>query len=881
MSRRGTLTVSRRTAAGSSHRIRGLVVVLVALVLMVPAVAATGDDGGGGGSGGGGGGGGGGSPGGESYADLVVALRDVDGLPVLAEYEVVDEETGDLVTERCVQPISATEIPEVDPVVNAVDGRTVWPVPLMGETLGATTAAAPGEDDEDEVEACDPQPAYASYVVEVDLERLNMTRTTDARRDFKLAEVAGWLATATEISLDGGGRIMTDGEIHDAPPEYAAIFWSLLTTGTLPNLPTSPAEIGILDWLELSASAMGTTSGKEVPITIDGVVYYDRITGVVEDANADATDGWTLPYHESLPFASAGSTYVERIPDYGDVHYDRSVTFPGCATWLDVPTLSWRSGPVGELIGFAELPPVAHDGIVDNIAGYAQFADDARAVILYMHEHDVIPGFFIDPIGTDTCDEQAAALSRRPAVNWEDVPALLVRTESERVTATAYNPAVGDPIPHAALRLTLEAPSPFTSTTQATVSAVGGAGSVTFDLDDGDLVGRWSPTGGFPLAAGAQVPTTFDLVLAADAPLGEYRLTLELVDLDRGDLVVATDVTTTTVLTRGGTDDGPDDDGTGVLPDPGETRSTIERAGGTDRIETAILMSRLGFPTGATTAVLARADLYPDALAGVPLAGMLDAPVLLTPSTHLDDRVAAELDRLEATRIVLLGGTAALSDDVAGQLAAAGITDVERVGGTDRFDTAVKVAGQLPGDHAYVVEGADPDPQRGWPDALAVGPLAALHGRPILLVETDHVPDATAAALAGRAGATVVGGTVAVSQQVATQVEALVRNVTRIAGADRYETALRLAEHTLAEGADPSQVFVATGLTFPDALSSGAAAAARNGILLLVNGQSGGGPASEWLASHEGPMQVHVAGGPVAVRDEVMDGLGHAMGKHR
>ena len=34
---------------------------------------------------------------------------------------------------------------------------------------------------------------------------------------------------------------------------------------------------------------------------------------------------------------------------------------------------------------------------------------------------------------------------------------------------------------------------------------------------------------------------------------------------------------------------------------------------------------------------------------------------------------------------------------------------------------------------AYVVEGTNPDPARGWPDALAIAPVAARQGAPILL----------------------------------------------------------------------------------------------------------------------------------------------------
>jgi putative cell wall-binding protein len=64
------------------------------------------------------------------------------------------------------------------------------------------------------------------------------------------------------------------------------------------------------------------------------------------------------------------------------------------------------------------------------------------------------------------------------------------------------------------------------------------------------------------------------------------------------------------------------------------------------------------------TVVLARADVYADALVAAPLARRLSAPILLTGSDGLDARVAQELGRLNAHRVFVMGGTAALSEQV-------------------------------------------------------------------------------------------------------------------------------------------------------------------------------------------------------------------------
>ncbi len=73
------------------------------------------------------------------------------------------------------------------------------------------------------------------------------------------------------------------------------------------------------------------------------------------------------------------------------------------------------------------------------------------------------------------------------------------------------------------------------------------------------------------------------------------------------------------------------------------------RLAGATRVETAVAVSRHTW-TAATHAVLARSDLFPDALAAAPLATAVDGPVLLTGRDRLHPAVKAELDRLAGCR---------------------------------------------------------------------------------------------------------------------------------------------------------------------------------------------------------------------------------------
>lgn len=308
----------------------------------------------------------------------------------------------------------------------------------------------------------------------------------------------------------------------------------------------------------------------------------------------------------------------------------------------------------------------------------------------------------------------------------------------------------------------------------------------------------------------------------------------------------------------------------------------VDRLAGDSRVETAVAVSEHTYPGGAPVVLVARADQYPDALAGAPLAAHLGAPILLTPSTRLHDAVAAEVTRLGASDAILLGGEAALTGDVAAALDDLGL-DVERVAGVNRYETSVAIAERLLGDSpsgttAYLTEGANADPARGWPDALSVSGLAAAHGRPILLTLADALPSTTASALTSLdvTDLTVVGGEAAVSAAVFAEADDLVADVDRVSGPSRYATSAAVADLAVAEGASAGTVYAATGLSFPDALVAGPTVAATNSVLLLVHGRdaSRSPDSTAWLSAHDDQITaVHVLGGVGAVAQEVLDAI--------
>ena len=251
----------------------------------------------------------------------------------------------------------------------------------------------------------------------------------------------------------------------------------------------------------------------------------------------------------------------------------------------------------------------------------------------------------------------------------------------------------------------------------------------------------------------------------------------------------------------------------------------VARISGDDRYTTALEISQDGWDS-ADTVILARGDNYADALAGVPLAHKLDAPILLTPSNKLLDDVVKEIKRLDAKQVIILGGANAVSNTVFTALENEKVS-VSRASGDTRFETAAQIAALVSPDGAeevVVVNGLD------FPDALSVATHAAKQGLPILLTETNKLPQETANAIEalGATKSVVVGGTTVVTDKVAKQLP----KATRLAGKDRYETNVKVANHF---GVESKHVYVATGKTYADALTGAVLAAKNDSAVLLVH----------------------------------------------
>ena len=139
------------------------------------------------------------------------------------------------------------------------------------------------------------------------------------------------------------------------------------------------------------------------------------------------------------------------------------------------------------------------------------------------------------------------------------------------------------------------------------------------------------------------------------------------------------------------------------------------------------------------------------------------------PPDRIPSTVLAELDRLGVTDVVIVGGPAAVSNDVAAGIAATGRT-VTRLAGANRYASAASVSSHVFGsaDTVLVAVGTD------FPDALAGAAISGVAGGPLLLVEADDIPGAAANELTRLSPDQIVvlGGPAAVSHWVGIQLAA-------------------------------------------------------------------------------------------------------------
>jgi len=382
------------------------------------------------------------------YGDLIYLYRDANGVPIL---------DGDL----CQQPLAfpsdtcLMDCTGLDPCLVPVDPAT-----------------------------CAVDEAFANCTKEVDFGRMNEARAQPRVMERQLEDVIVNLSTADCISLDPAGRLVTSrvGDTPedvttatiDSPLQNLAIYNQIARLGYVGE-PGNPLDLP--GWFaDTAARALGAASDKDGVVDVDLVVYLNQIMGLSDPATTTVVPKICIDVKEEV---KGVVQLVEKcFLRYVGYEYERAVNFSA----LPDPAYIPESGPMeGWFEYLAEVdPPVdpplfeivqgpildavfgVDPGFLDgNIGGFAQAADDTRAVIEFMHSWPV-PGDYPTPVPCGDSGETTYDVSISQMSGLQ-VPVMMVDgSEGREFTVTVSN----------------QSASPDAATGTVTVTAMEGGQSI-------------------------------------------------------------------------------------------------------------------------------------------------------------------------------------------------------------------------------------------------------------------------------------------------------------------------------------------------------------------------------------------------------------------
>ena len=304
------------------------------------------------------------------------------------------------------------------------------------------------------------------------------------------------------------------------------------------------------------------------------------------------------------------------------------------------------------------------------------------------------------------------------------------------------------------------------------------------------------------------------------------------------------------------TADGSETEEETALPDEEEPKaSALEEAeeepvrsfSGATMFETAAAEAKAAYPEGVESAVIVGpGDAWIDALSATGLAAS-KGPILFTERDTLHPATRQALAELGVKSVVIVGGTAAVSAGVEQAIVSAGVGVETRLGGSDCFDTQMKIYeyGQTRGlwdSSMAIVATAD-----HFGDALSASPVAYAKKIPVFLVASNgqlRGPQQQALVQGARAGGftsiVLVGGPAAVSMQVEGFVTGLTYwnggSYVRLGGATQYETSAAVATWaTSSQGLSWDRLAFTTGKAPYDALAGSVLQGGSRSVLLMID----------------------------------------------
>lgn len=193
---------------------------------------------------------------------------------------------------------------------------------------------------------------------------------------------------------------------------------------------------------------------------------------------------------------------------------------------------------------------------------------------------------------------------------------------------------------------------------------------------------------------------------------------------------------------------------------------------------------------------------------------------------------------------------------------------IERLFGSNRFATAVAISQRLfdSADRVILANGHD------FPDALVGGLYAYQADAPLLLSSADQVPSEVMTEIKrlGASRVVLLGGRQALGETIAEQLRAAGLTVERIAGANRYQTAVEISQR--ARAPESKHVYLVSSYNFPDALSL-VPVAAKDGHAILLSGRDQLDPATAKALADWQTERVTIMGGSAIIGPAIVQQL--------
>ena len=243
----------------------------------------------------------------------------------------------------------------------------------------------------------------------------------------------------------------------------------------------------------------------------------------------------------------------------------------------------------------------------------------------------------------------------------------------------------------------------------------------------------------------------------------------------------------------------------------------VTRIAGKDRIATSIEISKEMF-NESDNVVLASGFNFADALSAGQLAAALNAPLILS-SDQLDSRTSDEIAKLKPKNMYIVGGENALSSNIEESVkSVVNDINVERLKGNDRYETSVKVMEKtkefVDAEYLLIASG------KNFPDALSATSFMADHKALMVLSDGNSYPKSDLQEIA-------IGGV--------NQLPLNGFTGERIAGNDRYQTALAIARRSFENN---ENAILANSKVFADSLSAVSVAKNYKAPIILTDNEN-------------------------------------------